>query len=191
MAWYFIIKFFTFIQYCLLNLSVAWNLIIFNNCEVTDVLAWPRDDFYIMKNVKLLQYEMISTKHQILHSLWMFSVSRQVFVQTFSCCANSSSPCTSFSLSIKRWADIMFVCFYVSMLCCFGYFQKITKWVIVLEIYITQDVISSNLVLIILTLYSSQSAKLLEYAKIAKLSYWKLCNFVVLEVSQILFGMET
>ena len=49
--WYFITKFFTFIQCCLLNLSIAYNMIIFNNGEVTDVLAWPPNDFYAMKNV--------------------------------------------------------------------------------------------------------------------------------------------
>jgi len=27
--------------------STAWNLIIFNNGEVTDVLAWPPNDFYV------------------------------------------------------------------------------------------------------------------------------------------------
>ena len=48
-----------------------------------------------------------------------------------------------------RRADDMLVCFYVSTLCCFGYYQKIIKWVIVSEMYVTQDVISSNLALII------------------------------------------
>jgi len=47
------------------------------------------------------------------------------------------------------------VYFYVSMLCCFGYYPKIIKWVIVIEIYVTDDVINSNPVLIILTLYRS------------------------------------
>jgi len=68
------------------------------------------------------------------------------------------------------------------MLCCFGYYQKIFKWIIDLETYFTQDVISSNLVLIILTLYS--------YLVQILLKYWKLCDFVVVEVSQILFGAE-
>ena len=36
--------------YCLLNLPIAWNLITFNS-EVTDVLAWPPNDFYVMKIV--------------------------------------------------------------------------------------------------------------------------------------------
>jgi len=35
---------------------------------------------------------------------------------------------------------LMLVRFYVSMLCWVGYFQKIIKWVIVSEIYVTQDV---------------------------------------------------
>ena len=47
----------------------------------------------------------------------------------------------------------MLVCSYVSMLCCFGYYQKIIKWVFVLHIYVTHDIIGSNLVLVILKLY--------------------------------------
>ena len=38
--WYFITKFSTFTQCCLSNLPVARNLIIFNNGEVTDILAY-------------------------------------------------------------------------------------------------------------------------------------------------------
>ena len=67
----------------------------------------------------------------------------------------------------------MLVSFFVSMLCCLGYYKRIIKPVIVLEIYITQDVIGSNLVLIILTLYRSS----------VQTCCW--------EVSQILFGTET
>jgi len=33
--------------------------------------------------VKLYEYEMMSTKHQILHSLRMFFMSSQAFAQTF------------------------------------------------------------------------------------------------------------
>jgi len=32
--------------------EMTWNLIIFNNSEVTDVLEWPPNDFYVM-NKKL------------------------------------------------------------------------------------------------------------------------------------------
>jgi len=54
----------------------------------------------------------------------------------------------------------MLVCFYVSKLCCFGYYQKnYEDNYIVLEIYIIQDVISINLVLIILTLASDMSSE--------------------------------
>ena len=103
--------------------------------------------------VKLHGYEMISTKHHILHVnvCCVFPG----FCTDFSCFANSSTACESFSLSIKKRADIVLVCFYVSMLCCFGYYQQIIKWIIVLEIYVTQDVISSNLVLIVLTSHRS------------------------------------
>ena len=64
--------------------------------------------------VNLHEYEMISRKHQILHLLRMFIASPQVFAHTFSCFANSSSACASFSLSIKRRADVMLVCLLLS-----------------------------------------------------------------------------
>ena len=57
----------------------------------------------------------------------------------------------------------------------------------ILELYVTPDVISSNLVLIVLTLHYGLQCRHSEYAKIAKLSYLKLCNFVVVDVTQILF----
>jgi len=66
------------------------------------------------------------------------------------------------------------------MLCCFGYYQKIIPWIIGLKIYVIQDVINSNLVLIMLTLYRSSVQNIFECAKIVKWS-----------VSQILFGNET
>jgi len=44
-------KIYHIIQYSLLNVLVAWNLNIFNNGEVTGVLAWRPNDFYVMKNV--------------------------------------------------------------------------------------------------------------------------------------------
>jgi len=65
--------------------------------------------------VKLHEYEMILIKHQILHLLLMFVVLSQA--HTFSCFANSSTACASFSLSIERRVDVILVCFYVSMLC--------------------------------------------------------------------------
>jgi len=40
-----------FIQYFHLALCATWNLIIFNNDEITDVLAWPTIFAYVMKNV--------------------------------------------------------------------------------------------------------------------------------------------
>jgi len=44
MAWHFITKVSTLIQY-----FTAWNLIIFKNSEVTDVLASPLNNFLVMK----------------------------------------------------------------------------------------------------------------------------------------------
>jgi len=51
------------------------------------------------------------------------------------------------------------------------------NWIIVLKIYVNQDIISSNLVLNAQKLLSGHSKN--------------LCSFAVAEVSQILFGMET
>jgi len=42
--------------------------------------------------------------------------------------------------------------FYLSKLCCFCYYLKNIKYVIVLETYVTHDVINSNLMLIVLHL---------------------------------------
>jgi len=39
----------------------------------------------------------------------------------------------------------MLVFFHLSIICCFGYYQKIIERVIVLEIYVTRDVISSKI----------------------------------------------
>jgi len=102
----FIIAFSTFIQYCPFNLSVVWNLTISNNDEVTDVLAWPPNDLYVMKNVCI-------EKIQLRKNTWVwndiseasdsaFTVNVRCvspFAQTFSCFANSSTACASLSLS--------------------------------------------------------------------------------------------
>ena len=42
--------------------------------------------------------------------------------------------------------------FYLAKLCCFGYYQKNNKYVIVLETYVTHDVISNNLVGLLMVL---------------------------------------
>jgi len=56
----------------------------------------------------------------------MFVVSPQAFAQTFSfsCFANS-----------KTGADIMLFCFYVSTICCFGYYQKIITRKLLSELF--------------------------------------------------------
>jgi len=118
---------------------------------------------------KLDHYQMTSIKRQILHVLWVVIVSTPGSAQTFSCYGNSSTACASFSLSIKRRADVTSVCFHLSTLCCLGYHQKIMKWMIVLETYVTSDVICSNLVLIFLTLCKVFSANVFERAKVVML----------------------
>jgi len=130
----------------------------FNNGEITDVLAWPSNDFYVMKNActENLQRRKITWVWNDINKASDSAFTVNVCCFPRLCFANSSTACASFSLSTKRRADVMLVyCFYFSMLCCFGYYQNIIKWVIVLEIYVTQDVINSNLVLIIMTLYRS------------------------------------
>ena len=57
-GWYLITKFSMLIPYCLLNLPVAWNLIIFNNDEVIDVLKWPPHDFHVIQ-YNTIQYNTI------------------------------------------------------------------------------------------------------------------------------------
>ena len=76
-GWHFITKCSTFIQYFLLSLPTAWNLIIFNNGKVIqtfqhDHLRIEKWKMFVQKPIimqKLHEYQMISTKHQIVHSL--------------------------------------------------------------------------------------------------------------------------
>ena len=48
-------KFSRFIQYFLLSLPTAWNLITFNRGKVTGVLAWPRNDLLHYKKMCALK----------------------------------------------------------------------------------------------------------------------------------------
>jgi len=82
------------------------------------------------------------------------SLSPQARAQTFSCFANLFTACARFSLSIKKQADIMLVCYYVSMLCSLVITRKLSE-LLFWKFTLLKDVISSNLVLIILALYRS------------------------------------
>jgi len=133
---------------------------------------------------------MIWTKQQILHLLRMFMPLPQASAQTFSWFGNSSADCASFSLSIKTWANMMKAFFYLSILCGFVDYQKIIKLPIVLEIYITSDVIRSNLVLTVLTLYRSSLQTFLNARKslsghakktILLRKCWRQTNFIWFE----------
>jgi len=176
-------EFSTFIRHMPMSLLIVLNLIIFNNGKVTDVLARPPNYFWIMTNVcmenlPLFKYYMSAIWYQqsircCLHCECLVCLP-QASAQTFSCFGISSDADASLSLSIKRRAvsaDVMLVCFYLSIFCCFGCYQKIINWIIVLEINVTRDVINSNLVLIVLTLCCSSVQTFFERAKFAKLSW--------------------
>ena len=114
----------------------------------------------------------------------MFSVSS---AQTFSPFGKSSDA--GFSLSMKRRADVMLVYFYLSILCCSGYYQKIVKWVIVYELYLIHNVIINNSVLIVILYYIGIQCK---HFKKSLSNHAK--NFVtsqIVEVDRILFEMKT
>jgi len=64
----------------------------------------------------------------------------QASAQAFGCFINSTIACASFSLSIKRRTDVWLAFFPNSL--------AITRKI--LEIYVTYDIINSNLVLIVL-----------------------------------------
>ena len=87
---------------------------------------------------------------------------------------NSSTACVSFSLSIKKRANVMLVCCYVSMLCYFGYYPKIME-LLFGNLRVTQNVIS-NLVLVIIQVFSANS----EHTKMANCSHAK--NSVTLQL---------
>jgi len=99
--------------------------------------------------------------------LLIYTYLRQASAQAFNCIGISSVTCASFSFSVKREAGMMLICIHLSKRYCFGYFEKIINWIIVLEIYVTHDVISSNLVLFVLTLYKSSVRTFFEHAKVA------------------------
>ena len=126
----------------------------FTHCVTCDYLQqrWSHGRFSMtayrfLRNEKCLhrkptitEHQMISTKHQILHSLQMYSMSTKgirLSIQAFRRFRNLSAACASFSLSMKRRDDVMLICFHLSILCSFGYYKKIIKWIIVLEIYAT------------------------------------------------------
>jgi len=73
---------------------------------------------------KLKKYSVVSTKcyqqsiRFCIHCECSVCLTR-TSVQAFSRFGKSSTACASFSLSIKRRADVMMVCFYVYMLCWF------------------------------------------------------------------------
>ena len=115
---------------------------------------------------KLHAYQIISTKHRILHSLRLFTVwvcltSFLNKLQLLYNLWNSQTACAGLYLLIKRRADVVLVCFHVSLLCCFGYFQKSIKWTLVSKICVTPDVISSNLILILFSTRRSYTSAIL------------------------------
>jgi len=92
--------------------------------------------------------------------MFFFLFLPQASAQTLSHFGNSSTACASFSLSIQRRADVMSDFFYFSKLL-FWYYQKNIKQLIALETYFTHDVIGSNLMFIVLTLYRFSKQTLL------------------------------
>ena len=95
----------------------------------------------------------------------MFNVSiLQASVETYSALETYQVPAVAFALD-KETSDAMLVCFYLSILRWIGYYQKIIKWITVLETFVTHDVIISNLVLIFYTLCSSSVQTFLNVQK--------------------------
>jgi len=146
------------------------------------------DDFRVMKNVRTenlpLCKKYMSTKWcqhmHILHSPWMFTVFFQSSAQFVSCFGNSTIAGTSFLLSIKRRDDVMLAFFNLSKLCCFGNYQKNILNNFFLEIHVTHDIINSNIVLIISTLFRFSVLTFLNTLKSLGGHAKKLCNFPML-----------
>ena len=118
-VWHILTKFTTFIPYFLVSSSTAWNVIIFNNGEVFEVSAWPSINFCVTRNVcaeniplcknYLVPNDINKTSHSAFTANAQFIFS---WLQPKSSVALENLPaaCASFSLSMKRRAD-MLVCF--------------------------------------------------------------------------------
>ena len=120
----------------------------FNNSKVTAVLAAPPDNFCVMKNV-CTENLRLRKNYRVPNDInnasdLVFTVNVQYIYPIPQASAQPSVPL----LLMKRRANVMLVCFYFR-LCCFSYYQTIIKWIIVLKIYVTCNVFSSNVILII------------------------------------------
>jgi len=180
-------------------LLTAWNLVILNNDDLviyTDVLALPPNDFCVWKMFTQKSYHYVKISWVpndssnatdfaftvYVHCIYTgFSTSLHLLLKLITARAN-------FSLSIKRPADVMPAFFYLCKLCCFGYYQKNIKKIIVLETYVVHDVIRSNLVLIVLTLCNFTVKTFLNVRQ-SLVDHAKHCNFWIVEVNQIWFGV--
>ena len=89
---------------------------------------------------------MIPTKHHIfcIHCEWSLCQPQDT-AQAFICFRKLTIACASFSLSIKRRADVMSAFFNLSKLCCFGNYQKNMKNFFSGNVaYVIHDITSSN-----------------------------------------------
>jgi len=112
-----IVKFYTFIQYFLVSLLVAWIWCLQQRWSyrlfsmTIDHLYFRVMERFAQKTTimwKWHEYQMILTRPHILHSPCTFTVSTNLH----SCVANSSAARVSFSISIKRRADVISVIFH-------------------------------------------------------------------------------
>jgi len=98
----------------------------------------PNEKLFVDKTynyVKLRQYEMISTKQQILHSLGMFFVPLQAFAQTFTCFANSTACAIR-----PRKRDELTSCWFVSAC------SRSVVFVITIKLWIVLRILTINLI---------------------------------------------
>jgi len=112
---------------------------------------------------------MISTKCQILHCLWKYTV-----ISRFQ---HKPSSAACYSFSIKKWCRLSFTCQNSVVL---SNTEKRIEYIIVLEIHFTHDVISSNLVLLVLTSCKFSAQTLLNAQK-------SLCGHTKTSVTSQLF----
>jgi len=166
-VWHFLKKLFAFIQYFLLRLLTARNSSYLQQRRNYR----PPNEFFIIKNACRESLPLCNNYWVSIDinkaSVSAFTVNvKNVSLQHKPSVAIETRQLNALDFILNEEADdVMLVCFYLSILCGLCYYQKLIKWIIVLEIYVTHDVISSNPVLF---LYKSSTVNIFEHAKIAK-----------------------
>jgi len=153
------LKFSTFIQYCLLYSFAAWTSIIFQ--QWWSYRRFSATTFYVMKN--------ICTENLQLHKItWVWNdidkTSDSAFTLNVRCLPRLLHKPSVALQTQMIWRHVAL------LLRLYALFWLLPKnyWVIVLEICVTRDVISSNLVFVIWTLCRCLLPKFLNAQKLLR-----------------------